>query len=156
MKERDIDDINWKRLISKIQGGTCILILGPEIATAEVNGVTKTLEERLANLLAEDIPPAFTIVDRDNLTHVGQQYVAHYGEPDLWDTSADFYTSEEWQPCAIHADLATLPFRLIINATPDHLMAKALRKRSRRSAIPRAVLPARSMIVTPSVYRWRR
>ncbi len=129
MKERDIDDINWKRLISKIQGGTCILILGPEIATAEINGVTKTLEERLANLLAEDIPPAFTIVDRDNLTHVGQQYVAHYGEPDLWDKSADFYTSEDWQPCAIHTNLATLPFRLIINATPDHLMAKAFRKR---------------------------
>ncbi|MFL5384388.1 MAG: toll/interleukin-1 receptor domain-containing protein [Longimicrobiaceae bacterium] len=118
-------DEDWEMLLFTIRTGNCILLLGPEVSTDVVQGQRKTRTSILANQLADKLGRT-DILDRDNLAHVAQLYASAVSKTDLKLTTAQFYRQSAAQPNPVYAELANLPFGLIVSATHDDAMEKAL------------------------------
>lgn len=115
-------------LVANVQSGDCVLVLGPRIgAPAEVAAEAGlAVADDLARKLLDDLgePPlgrgllrAIAQYERGKQSpqacrSMMQQLVAEYGG----------HTTD------LHRDLAGLPFRLVLNATFDGLMAEAFRQ----------------------------
>jgi len=114
-------------LVSRIQAGECVLVLGPRISAPCIpNGADVPLADDLANKLVEaldgrcDTPLSFrrAIVryERERSPQacrsLVQQLVGEY----------------DGNPTPLHLDLAKLPFELVLCATHDTLMHAALRQ----------------------------
>lgn len=121
-------DEDWEMLLFTIRTGNCILLLGPEVSTDIVQGRRKTRTSILANRLADKLASRgrMDVLDRDNLAHVAQLYASAVSKTDLQLTTAQFYGQSAAQPNPVYAELAHLPFGLIVSATHDDAMEKAL------------------------------
>lgn len=101
----------------------------------------KPLMEILANKIADDLENEtdgrikIGDVDRNNLAYVAQKYAAHRTPTRLQPKSAAFYKNGKFQQSQVHANLAALPFYLIINATPDRLIVEALKERQQKKYV---------------------
>ncbi len=114
-------------LLEKIICGDCVALLGPGVCS--VGEDADPLNRRLAHSLADDpmLAQDKRLVDRNNLRHVAQLYYRLY--PDRYKLqmkAADFYRGFAGQSSSFHRDLAQLPFRLLLTATPDDLLFNAL------------------------------
>lgn len=121
-------DEDWEMLLFTIQTGNCILLLGPEVSTDEVDGQRKTRTSILSNRLAarlEEMGKA-DVLDHDNLAHVAQLYAAAISKTDLQLNATQFYRRGAVRPNLVFDELASLPFALIVNATHDDAMEQAL------------------------------
>src|SRR4051794_29986692 len=114
MKER-----HWISLITSLQHGQCVLVLGPEIAAhpaaggeagvvAEPISYTEALTRRLAAELEDDDRH----VAGTTLAAVAQQYedANGFGANALRALAEKFYTSGTYLPSDEHDALAVLPF----------------------------------------------
>ena len=113
-------------LVSKLQAGDCVLVLGPRItAPAEVAGADTAIDDYVAAKLLEDLGAevnapvdlrgAIARYERERNASACRSLVqAVMGEFDSHCTD-------------LHRDLAALPFRLVLSATPDRMMAEAFR-----------------------------
>lgn len=114
-------------LLEKIEYGDCIALLGPGVCIAD--DAPDPLNRRLAHQLAAD--PVLSadprLSNRDDLRHVAQLYYRQY--PDrykLQAKAAQFYGEFQGRTSEFHRDMARLPFRLYLTATPDDLLFNAL------------------------------
>ena len=107
----------------------CVLVLGPRVAIRANDPDRRPLDELLALELyaslgkqANEAAPLPTSLRRAADVY----YRRHQDRTDLEVTAQDFYAREASSTTEFHRDLARLPFRLCISASPDSLMLIAL------------------------------
>lgn len=121
-------------LAANVQAGNCVLVLGPRIAAPiEVAGPDMCMADDLARKLIEDLegrcdtPPG--------LRHTIARYERERGPHSCRTLVQHFISEYEGHPTPLHLDLAALPFRLVLCATPDTLMLEAFRRAGKKDAV---------------------
>lgn len=113
-------------------GGGCVLLLGPGVAVDPGDAQRTCVTTRLARRLASDplVQPRCTRGMEDNLRNVAQLYYQAHDQDkdDLALVVKDFYAEFQNKTTAFHRNLAQLPFRLCISASPDDFMFNAFRE----------------------------
>lgn len=110
--------------MERINRGDCVLVLGPRVAVRPGDPERRSLDQLLAQELIESIgespasPPSLHRA-ADLFYRTRQDRV----ELDV--AVQDFYEREAGGTTDFHRDLAKLPFRLCISASPDSLMFNA-------------------------------
>lgn len=112
-------------LVSKINAGDCVLVLGPRVAVPEAvapGGVTP-FDDYLSRKLLEDLGLESGVVP--NLRDALARYQQQAGDAPLRGVVQQLVGALDGQTTNLHRDLASLPFRLILMATPDRMMIQA-------------------------------
>lgn len=129
MEPRQNDRVRELRgLVERIKRGDCILVLGPRVAIRPDDPGRTPLGELLAaELLAGlDAPPgevAHAITNLRRAADLHERIRKDRVELEL--TVNEFYEREASATTTFHRDLAALPFRLCVSASPDSLMLRA-------------------------------
>lgn len=123
-----LNEQDWRRLILAIQRRQCVLLLGPGIAVAPDDGEAIPLRTRLAQMLADKLPPD-EVSNRDELSHVLQVYHHQPGidRCNLEWAVQELYALYDNATTPLHQELAKLPFTLCVNTTFDSFFLNALR-----------------------------
>jgi len=126
----DSDSGDLRGLVERIRRGDCVLVLGPRVAIESGEGGGRPLDERLAleliaRLESSNADTASTVSLR---RAADLYYRARQDREDLELAVQDFYQREAEATTDFHCDLAGLPFRLCISATPDNLMLNAFKQ----------------------------
>jgi hypothetical protein len=117
-------------LATKIDDGDCVLVLGPRIAAPRVVADTDIpIDEYLAAKLLEDLGDN-TAVPTD-LRHTILRYQREKSSSACRSLMQELASEFDDHTTDLHLDLASLPFRLILSATPDRMMARALRDKGK-------------------------
>ena len=123
ISERDARE--FRALVERIRRGDCVLILGPRAAVQPDDPQRTPLEDVLARELLESIGEA-NAGEPPNLRRAAERYYAQRKDrEELELTVHDFHLRQGNATTAFHRDLAVLPFRLCVAATPDNLMLHA-------------------------------
>ena len=128
---------DWDKLLYGIEGGECILFLGPELPAGATDGTPKAqlalrlLERMKAN--GKNLPG----LDPDHLSRIAQQFVAIEDEMSLEMQVRAWHKELQGQHSALHEDLAALPFRMILTTSHDPLMEAALHQAGKSPTIGR-------------------
>lgn len=121
-----LSETEWGALLHGIHKGNCILMLGPNIEYIRNNGNGCTLQNLLAQQLADEMenPPQ----DCSNFFHLAQLYNLEFGRNALEPMVMDFYCKKKETEYALFSRLASLPFHLIISSNHNLLILEALKK----------------------------
>ena len=131
LKERQ-----WTELVSFMQHGHCVLVLGPEVRVASDPGARggapssgQTYADSLAQYLTDELRAEGKLVGDARLTAVAQQYQddQDFGTNSLRAQAARFCSSDMLKPSSDHDLLAALPLRLVLSTTHDSLLERALK-----------------------------
>jgi hypothetical protein len=124
--ERELREL--RGLVERINRGDCVLILGPRVAVRPDDPEREPLDSLLARELIESlgVPGAEDTAFSANLHHAADLYYrTRQDRVELDIAVQDFYEREGSATTDFHRDLAKLPFRLCISASPDSLMLNA-------------------------------
>jgi len=118
----------WRELrglVERINRGDCVLVLGPSVAVRPDDPERRPLDTLLAEELLEGInfpgdPTAMSLHSAADL-----HYRMRQDRGELNVAVQDFYDTVAGATTDFHRDLAKLPFRLCISASPDSLMFNA-------------------------------
>ncbi|MCU1246247.1 MAG: hypothetical protein JWN02_2157 [Acidobacteria bacterium] len=115
-------------LVERINRGDCVLVLGPRVAVRPDDPGREPLDLLLARELVESV--GLTGAEGDassaNLHRAADLfYRTNHDRVELDVAVQDFYEREASGTTDFHRDLAKLPFRLCISASPDSLMLSA-------------------------------
>jgi TIR domain/SIR2-like domain len=117
-------------LVAKIEEGDCVLVLGPRIAAPRaVAGGDVPIDEHLAARLREDLGDTGT--EPMDLRHAIARYQRERSASACRSLMQELAAEFDGQTTDLHLDLASLPFRLVLSATPDRMMAQALRTKGK-------------------------
>jgi hypothetical protein len=126
-----MNEEDWKDLVDEIKKGKCILVLGPETSIISPDNSDICLSDVLSKELIEELGTDNDF-DTKNLeikdfccTSLFYNYKTNRNR--LIRKVSNFYQQYENSPNKLFDFLAALPFQLIINATPDTRMTKALK-----------------------------
>ena len=113
-------------LIGKIHAGECVLVLGPRVAVPTGSADTETamddyLSRKLLEELCEPDQPS------PSLRGTIARYEQRFGAAALRGLVQQLCEELDATTTDLHLDLAKLPFRLVLQATPDTMMAQAFR-----------------------------
>lgn len=132
-------------LIGKIRAGECVLVLGPRVtvpALDDSGGETPLDEYIAAKLLEETSPEASAGDDPGRATSAPPGlraailwYEQRYGAAALRGLVQQVVEELDGQTTDLHRDLAALPFRLVLQATPDTMMAQAFRAAGKTAVV---------------------
>ncbi len=117
----------YQNIARNISEGSCVLFLGPSAITAkQADGSYRPLTELCANQLAKGL--GLSREEEDSLTQVTSTLRIRAQRSDTMIISdvQDFYTKAE-RDAELHPlleQLADLPFKIIINTTPDDFFAR--------------------------------
>jgi len=127
--------IIWSSLLSSLRAGTCVLVLGYDIAASPkaVGGVRraddgKSLRDAFCENLIEQLQAeGQPIVDR-SFFPVAQQYAdcPAFSTVSLKHIAADFLRDPVRDPGPVETGLARLPFTFVLTTRCDDLFARAL------------------------------
>lgn len=158
----DVERRELRGLLERIKKGDCVLVLGPRVAVRPNDPEYIPLDELLASELILDsgAAPADVAAAGTGLRRAADLYYRAKRDRQVLEIAAqDFYAREDAATTVFHLDLAQLPFRLCISASPDSLMLNAFVQvpkkpqkgyySFRNEATPRLSLPTES---TPIVY----
>ena len=111
-------------LVNKIHAGECVLVLGPRIAmpTAICDGQI-AIDEYLSSKLLEDLGDDNR--DAPSLREALTRYEQRVGPSALRGFIQQLVGAMDGCPTELHRNLARLPFRLVLLATPDRMMFNA-------------------------------
>jgi hypothetical protein len=118
----------WTTLVSELQDGRCILVLGPEVpmSTApEEHGesVVEAVADQLRSILNEES----VNIPKTTLAATSQHYADYFTEHEMRSMVASMYKDiESNDPSYIHSLIAALPFHLILTTAHDNLLSKAM------------------------------
>jgi hypothetical protein len=121
-------------LVGKVQSGDCVLVLGPRIAMpAEIDPKQTPIDEYLALRLLADL-------GNDDQRALGlreamSRYEQRIGEPALRSLVQQVAADLDERTTELHRDLASLPFRLVLQTTPDRMMFEAFRAVGKTGAV---------------------
>ncbi len=118
---------HWDKLAYGIERGECILFLGPDLPLIEAGGERRVpVRDLTTRLLSKlDVQPG---EEASNLARISQRFLAQEEDLGLEMEVTRWHESLREQTSALHADLASLPFRLIVTSSHDPLMETALRQ----------------------------
>jgi hypothetical protein len=117
-----------RALVKQIKGESCVLVLGPHIAKRPSDPKGRTLSEILAGELTAGLNKA---ADGKPLSlfEVAELHYNEYGSRSRLEVEVEeFYAQDLESTTEFHVDIAELPFRLCISASPDSLMLTAFTK----------------------------
>ena len=128
----------WEQLLNAIEQEECILLLGPGISTMSKNGKVLPLTAAFAEELAvgEELKVNLKKKNKDfeadkihDLSYIAERYLTIPGTTESYPArlARDFYERHA-KVTDIHRFLASLPFSLIINTSPDKLMVEAYKE----------------------------
>ena len=110
-------------LVERINRGDCVLVLGPRVAVRPGDPERRPLDSLLAQELIESIGVAGAEASLHRAADL--YYRTRQDRVELDVAVQDFYERESVATTDFHRDLAKLPFRLCISASPDSLMFNA-------------------------------
>jgi hypothetical protein len=122
----EFDEFDWEPLLDRIENGDVLPVVGPALATVEVDGAHVPLLRHLAAPLAASLrldngPPATSIME------VAREHLRRGGRRDTLYSALRTLLKRHSQVSPALAALASIaPFRIFITSTPDNLMAQAL------------------------------
>jgi hypothetical protein len=117
-------------LLSKIEEGNCVLVLGPRIlAPQAVAGADVPIDEHLAARLLADLGD--TSAEPMALHLAIGRYQRERGAASCRSLMQELAAEFDSHTTDLHLDLASLRLRLILSATPDRMMAQALRQKGK-------------------------
>jgi len=123
-RQADNEVRELRGLVERIKRGDCVLVLGRRIAVRPDDPERRPLDELLATELLESISsegPA-------TLRQAADVYYRQTHDREALEIAVrDFYESQASATTVFHEDLAALPFRLCISASPDSLMLRAFK-----------------------------
>jgi len=123
----ELTDAIYQNIARNISEGSCVLFLGPTAITAkQPDGSYTPLTELCARQLAKGL--GLPAEEEESLAHVASSLRIRAQRSDTMTISdvQDFYTKAE-RDAQLHPlleKLADLPFKIIINATPDDFFAR--------------------------------
>src|SRR5437764_7577311 len=121
--ENELRDV--RVLVERIKRGDCVLVLGPRVAVRADDQARTPFDELLARELLESIGQPLDFAP-SNLRRAAELYYHQRKDrAELELVVGDFYRRTATTPTDLHRDLAALPFRLCISASPDDLMFAA-------------------------------
>ncbi|MCY1074313.1 toll/interleukin-1 receptor domain-containing protein [Archangium lansingense] len=136
VKERvmeELRDRHWTELVTNLQFGRCVLVLGPEIEVEPPAGEAQagsacTWADRLAEHLTNALLEEKKNVPQRALMAVAQQYEDErgFGPDSLQSQTARFARTCGLKPSATHRLLAKLPFNLVLSTSHDELITQAM------------------------------
>ena len=120
--EDALRDQDWQSLASAIIGQQCILMLGPQAITADFDGeqlpVLDGLTRHIKRKLTDEVDEKYVALDQSDPASVAQ--AASEAVKDLFTIESwakQFFRDLEGEGEAL-AELAELPFELIVNTSP--------------------------------------
>ena len=135
LHQSEIDLRDIRVLIERIRRGNCVLVLGPRVAVRADDPSHTPLDELLARkLLLESEAAVEDVTSSPNLRRAAEIYYGKRKDRDELElVVSDFYKQNGSTPTDLHRDLAALPFRLCVSASPDDLMFAAFAARTDKS-----------------------
>jgi hypothetical protein len=124
--EREVREL--RGLVERINRGDCVLVLGPRVAVRPDDPARQPLDTLLARELVESLGVTGdeATSSSENLHRAADLYYRMRQDRVELDIAVqDFYEREASATTDFHRDLAKLPFRLCISASPDSLMLNA-------------------------------
>lgn len=130
----------WSNLLQALSNQSCVLLLGPGVLTVE--GGKLSLNEKLAEKLTVDLKEAdidFDNGNKHNLTYIMQRFLTidDVIPNDPGFEAKLFFEKNAQQPNTILNNLASLPFNLVVNTSPDDLMIKAFKNNRKYKTVHR-------------------
>jgi hypothetical protein len=143
---------HWDKLLYGIEGGECILFLGPDVPVEWSDGSRQVPEQSLAIRLLQALDDdglSGLDVQASDLAWIAQRFVAREDEVSLEMQLRRWH--QEWldRSSKLHDALAALPFRLIVTSGLDPLMETALRRAGKRPAVERYHYRGRNQELLP-------
>lgn len=110
----------WDEVIELIEDGKCILMLGPNISASPDTGkpYIEMFSQTLINRLKNDS------LDPSNFSKVAATYKHATTNTQFYNRVKKYY-AQNLNPSNIFKYIAKMPFPLIINTSPDHLLKEA-------------------------------
>ncbi|MEJ2093285.1 MAG: toll/interleukin-1 receptor domain-containing protein [Syntrophobacterales bacterium] len=148
----DFPDRSWDTLTYAIHYGNCILLLGPDAVTEEIEGSgIKPCTNILANELAKDIGDDLTKIDTDDLLQSSQYHQwINKDRFGLERQVVSFYEKRKNLTSPLHQNLAQLPFSLIITSTFDNMMLNAMKEEKKQPNVDYHHFRGRRTGIVPS------
>ena len=159
MENSRSDELGFlKTLVEEINSPTgCVLVLGPRVAVRPDDENRRPLDEILAGELLASLHETANATP-PSLRYAAELYVHSKGRTPLEVAARDFYARESNSTTDLHRNLAALPFRLCVSASPSHQMMAAFKEAGKEPKSdyyhfhPRgSKLERKTAIVKPSV-----
>ncbi|MCP4442179.1 MAG: CHAT domain-containing protein [Aureispira sp.] len=128
----------WRHFYKSLHKNSCILILGPRIATFLGESGEEQIDQAFSRQLSKEIEDknnasttankiSFDSSQRDNLPYASMRWTKGLRMKDtiLREELCSFFDNSVSRPPKIYKDLAKLPFSLVINTSPDEYMHQA-------------------------------
>jgi hypothetical protein len=119
-------DGDWTSLTSSIEGGRCILMLGPDAFMAEFDGEVLPVAVGLARFVKSRLGPEHADLDPHKPWSVAQAAVATEDSSTLIGWAQEFYDRYDTVSDTLK-NLAALPFHLVINTSVGLSAERAFR-----------------------------
>lgn len=118
-------------LIAKLQQGDCVLVLGPRVAMPpELAPPATPIDDYFAGKLVEELGDAAT--EAPNLRRSIARYERERSASACRSLVQELASELDAHSTDLHRDLAALPFRLILSATPDRMLVNALAEQGKQ------------------------
>ena len=132
-------EVLWDSLVEGLQSGKCVLVLGPDVPALRRSGAAAapgaaddlaqdSARDAFCNKLAAEMrAEGLTVADKA-LFGVAQQYedAPVFQDVKLKNIAAKFFRELPLTPGPLHAELARMPFALVLTTCHDTLFQKAL------------------------------
>lgn len=135
-----LSERQWKTLVKDLQQQRCILLLGNRAAvSADAAGKIERLSALLARHLGRQMEEENVPFEQDqsaNLAYMSQRFLSapKTRRIDLEDEVTDFYESATQEVPDYYRKLATLPFHLTLNLSPDDYLLRAWKSAGKTGA----------------------
>lgn len=130
---------NWEALLLTIQTGNCILMLGPDASSVEVDGNNLPISTMLSEKLAGEIDDVIKdwAIDPTDLLQVALYYSIEkgVGRNELLAKAVSYYKQMAGQTSRFLDNIAALPFYFSVTSTPDSLLFEALKKMGKEPTV---------------------
>lgn len=136
---KQLKERNWKNLVNDIYDGRCILFLGPLLPTmlvveddeSEKTNEWKSIRSELTAHLKQELLLEQITFDKKyetELEYIAQKYltIPRTKEIHLREEVAKFYEQNTKVVPVLYEKLAKIPFKIIINTTPDDYFLRAV------------------------------
>lgn len=122
----DRESRELRSLVERIKRGDCVLVLGPRAAIRPDDPEHRPLDDVLAGDLVASLDPPASEQQVSSLRAAADLYYrVRQDREELELAVRDFYAEHGDATTEFHRDLARLPFRLCVSASPDNLMFRA-------------------------------
>ncbi len=130
--------INWKTLSEAVRNKECVLVLGPNIATVEIDGAQVPLNQLLSDFISKKLlllNPSVQLLSTTNLAYAAKEFednVFHLAKFNkekaremLGEVLKEFYNKYSFSDFPVYQKLARLPFYFVVNTNSDNFLMAA-------------------------------